>query len=268
MKKNTLYILVFAALGFSSCEQVIDLSLESSVSQVVVEGNITDLLEKQEVRISRSVAYDESNAYPAVTGAAVVVTDDAGGSWTFAETQPGTYSFPSFKGVPGHTYTLTVNANGRQYIATSTLPQQTTLDSISIKSFDFGGDDNRQVQVHYSDPAGVANQYRYVVKVNGKQEKAVYAENDRFTDGNHVTSVLFYPDDDDDNFKLKIGDTVEVEMQCIDKDVFTYWFTLMQQSQNGPGGGTIPGNPPSNLSNGALGYFSAHTSATKTLVVK
>ncbi|MNY17369.1 hypothetical protein D3C86_1506870 [compost metagenome] len=96
----------------------------------------------------------------------------------------------------------------------------------------------------------------------------MYAENDRLTDGNAVPSVLFFTGNKDDEDQVKTGDKVEIEMQCIDKNIFNYWYTLSQQSQNGPGGGTIPGNPPSNISNNALGYFSAHTVDKKEMVVK
>ncbi len=128
--------------------------------------------------------------------------------------------------------------------------------------------DQKQAQVHYKDPAGVANQYRFVMKVNGVQSKQVYAENDRLTDGNNVPSVLFYTGNNKDQDQLRTGDVVEVEMQCIDKNIFLYWFTLSQQSQNGPGGGTTPGNPPSNINNNALGYFSEHTVSKKQMTVK
>jgi hypothetical protein len=57
-------------------------------------------------------------------------------------------------------------------------------------------------------------------------------------------------------------------MQCIDKPVYTYWFTLMQQGDNGPGGGVTPADPPSNITPTVLGYFSAHTTQSKTIVVK
>jgi len=48
-------------------------------------------------------------------------------------------------------------------------------------------------------------------------------------------------------------------MQCVDKKVFTYWYSLSQQGGNGFANSATPSNPTSNISNGALGYFSAHT---------
>lgn len=253
-------------ITFASCEKVIDVKLNTSASQLVIEGMITDQLGLQTITVSESVPYTNSNVYPAVTGAQVVVTDDDNHSWTFTETKPGTYTYPSLKGETGHKYTMKVVAKNTTYTAASTMPSLVKLDSLSIKIITFGGDDIKTVEAHYQDPAAQVNQYRMVMKVNGVQIKSVFAENDRLTNGNSVTSTLFY--DDDLNEKLKTGDTAEVELQCIDKDVYTYWFTLSQQTQNGPGGGVTPGNPPSNISNGALGYFSLNTTEKKTLTVK
>lgn len=271
LKYNIYIFLLFVSLfGLSSCQKVIDVKLDTSANQVVIEGVITDQLGQQTIKMSQSVPYTNTNTYPAVTGAKVTVTDDAGHSWTFAETTPGSYTFGPLKAETGRKYTMKAVVNNTTYNASSTMPAFVNLDTLSIKIITFGGSDRKAVEVHYKDPADQVNQYRWVMTVNGVQTKVVYADNDRFTNGNDVTNVLFYDDDKDngDNKKLETGDKVDIEMQCIDKDVFNYWFTLSQQSQNGPGGGVTPGNPPSNIDNKALGYFSAQTTQTKSFIVK
>ena len=68
---------------------------------------------------------------------------------------------------------------------------------------------------------------------------------------------------------MNIGDTIHVEMQCIDQNIYTYYIAVIQISgDDGSGAGITPANPPSNISNGALGYFSAHTSAVSSIVIK
>ncbi|MBB6273838.1 hypothetical protein HDF26_004311 [Pedobacter cryoconitis] len=64
------------------------------------------------------------------------------------------------------------------------------------------------------------------------------------------------------------NDKVTVELQCIDKPVYTYWLTLMQQGNPGPGGGVTPCNPPTNISPETLGYFSAHKTQTISIIAK
>lgn len=260
------FCFIIIAISLSACEKVIDVKLDTPASVLVIEGMLTDQLGTQTIKITESVPYTSSNIYPAVTGAIVNVTDDAGDSYAYTESSPGIYTVTSLKGESGRTYTMNVSVKNTIYKALSTMPQPVAIDSLSIKNITFGGDDNKQVQVHYKDPVAVANQYRFILKVNGIQTKQVFTENDRFTDGNEVTSILFYSEDD--NKELAIGDKADVEMQCIDKNIFTYWSTLSQQTQNGPGGGVTPGNPPSNISDGALGYFSAHTVAKANITVK
>ena len=267
MFKYIKLLTIFCVVIFcTACEKVIDVKLDTPASVIVIEGNITDQQGTQTIKISESVPYTASNIYPAITGANVRVTSDKGDSWTYTESSPGTYSIPATKGESGHTYTMSVVIKNTTYTAVSTMPERVNIDSLSIKVFNFGGEESKQVQVHYKDPISIANQYRYILKVNGVQTKRVFAENDRFTDGNEVSNVIFYSEDD--NKELTAGDKADVEMQCIDKNIFTYWSTLSQQTQNGPGGGVTPGNPPSNISNGVLGYFSAHTVVNSSITVK
>jgi hypothetical protein len=67
------------------------------------------------------------------------------------------------------------------------------------------------------------------------------------------------------NKKVKLNDIVSVEMQCITRPTYLYYYTLNQQSGSGPGGGTTPANPPTNIQGGALGIFSAHTVQRKMI---
>lgn len=268
MLKTILYtICLSAVLGLSSCEKVIEIDLNTPETQLVIEGNVTDQLMRQTIRISKSVPYTDSNVYPPVSGATVTVTNDQGQSWNFLETQPGRYTSSRFKGEASLTYTLQVNVDNVTYTAISTMPQAVKLDGLGLKSFTFGDEENKQVEVYYQDPDIKVNQYRFTMQVNGLPVNRIFVENDRFTDGKEATSTLFY-NPDNDNEKLKEGDEVEVEMQSIDKPIYTYWFAISQQTQNGPAAGITPANPPSNIDNNALGYFSAHTTERRILIIK
>lgn len=269
MRKQIKYLCLLIAVSASicSCQKVIDVDLDTSTNQVVIEGNITNQLGLQTIKISQSVPYTDSNNYPPITGATVNVTDDKGNSWVFTERAPGSYTFGPLRGRTGYTYTLKIKINNLLYTASSTMPDSVPIDSLDVKVFEFGDEAQKQMQVYYDDPGNVTNQYRFIMKINGIQSKSVYAENDRFTNGNSTPTILFYAGDDDDD-ELKTGDHVDVEMQCIDKNIFTYWNTLSQQTQNGRSGGVTPGNPPSNINNNALGYFSAHTVSKKQTIIQ
>jgi hypothetical protein len=261
--KTSIYIsAILLVIFISSCTKVIDVKTADNTGELVIEGNITNLNGAQTIKISKNVALSNTNTYPAVTGAAVIVTDQAGNIYQFTESPSGTYSTSQLTGVAGNTYTMSVTTGGNTYTAKSTMPTVVKLDSLTSKNSPTSNT-KKQVTVHYQDPAGVANQYRFVMYVNNVQVKDVFADNDQFNDGKYVSLDLYENDID-----IHAGDTVTVEMQCIDEPIYTYWYTLSQQSTNGPGGGVTPSDPPTNISPTTLGYFSAHSSQTITITAK
>jgi hypothetical protein len=56
-------------------------------------------------------------------------------------------------------------------------------------------------------------------------------------------------------------------MYSIDKNVYQYFYELQQLLQANPFNEATPSNPDTNLTGGALGYFSAHTIETKQKIV-
>ena len=68
--------------------------------------------------------------------------------------------------------------------------------------------------------------------------------------------------------KVKLKDNISVEMQCISRPTYLYYYSLNQQSGAGPGGGITPANPTNNIQGGALGIFSAHTVEKKLIRVQ
>jgi len=264
--KNFKYYIVLALVAFTvtSCTKVIDLKLNNNTGMLVIEGNITNVFGNQFIKLSQNVPFTSTNTYPPVTGATVTVTDSNGRRYKFTEGQPGTYSVTPMIGTPGDTYTMKVVSGGKTYTASSVMPAPVTLDSLTSQPSEFSnGKNQRDIVVHYLDPAGIANQYRFVMYVNSVQVNNIFAYNDEFIDGRYVNLELL-----ENDIKIYPGDTAAVEMQCIDKPVYTYWYTLMQQQQNGPGGNVTPSNPPTNITPAALGYFSAHTTQTITIVVR
>jgi hypothetical protein len=138
------------------------------------------------------------------------------------------------------------------------------LDTLYISNGPYG--QFKFATVGYTDPAGVSNNYRFVQYLNGIKDPAIFWENDEFTDGQFVSTQLDTGvDKKDDPRNIKSGDTVMIEMQCIDSAVYKYWYSL---HFNGGDGGNIatPANPVTNLSGGALGYFSAQTVNRKTVI--
>lgn len=263
LKKYTRYAFVVIAVStFSACKKVIDLQLDEAVPVIVIDGGISDLNENQIVKVSKTYSFTEPNKFNGVSKANIVLKADGKALAVFVETEPGIYKSPTkFKGKPGVRYDISVTFEGKTYEASSIMPARVALDALTFKTFNFFGGNKSYIVANFSDPAGVANQYRYILKTKGVVEEDAVSE-DRFNDGNKVENVIFYELDD-----LVKGDSVHVEFQCIDRNVYRYFYSLGQNS--GQGGPPVsPANPPSNFSNGALGIFNAHTSSSRTAVIK
>lgn len=263
MKNLKIYTpILLLLLALTSCKKVIDLKLGNNTGQLVIEGNLTNIKGTQIVKLSTNIPFTDKNSYPAVTGALVKLMDDLGNSYNLKETSPGNYTVDLLAGIAGNTYTMNVISNGKSYSAGSVMPAVVKLDSITYKISDFDSK-KREVIINYQDPAGIANQYRVIMFVNNVQVKAVFAYNDDFNNGKYVRTEIRQQDID-----IYANDKITIEMQCIDKPVYTYWLTLMQQGDSGPGGSVTPSNPPTNINPQALGYFSAHTTQTMSVIVK
>ncbi|MFX8735733.1 DUF4249 family protein, partial [Acinetobacter baumannii] len=83
----------------------------------MIEGNITDQAGPYFVKITKSVAFTQTNQYPAVTNAQVILSDNTGQTETLQYAGNGNYKTSAFVGQPGRIYTLTINAEGKQYTA-------------------------------------------------------------------------------------------------------------------------------------------------------
>lgn len=253
--------LISSILFFASCEDVIDLDLDNAAVKVVIEANVTNVLEPQIVKISRTKPFNENNSVLAVTGATVRVQEENGPTYNFIEGSNGNYISIPFRGVSGKKYTVTVIIANQTYTALSIMPPVVNLDSLTVTQLSFFGTTNKFVQVNYKDIPNIPNQYNYVISVNDKLRNGYYVDTDRFNDGSQVKNTIFT-----DEPNLKKGDKVTVDFQCIDLNIYRYLFAISQIGGNG-GPPTAPANPDSNFNNGALGYFSAHTSQKVTITI-
>lgn len=263
MKKNSL-IIVFIALLSNGCEKIVDLKYKDNSARIVITGNVTNEAGPYFVSITKSVRLTETGAYPTVDNAVVTINDDAGNSETLTPQGNGVYQTGSLRGVAGRTYTLTVEADNQIYIAQSTLQQQVSFDSIKVEQVAFAGETEYNLVPVYTDPVAKGNNYRFVLVVNGKLINQHLLQNDEVRNGLVNTFRLEINSDD---LTLKSGDQISLTMQCVDEKVGLYYQTLALMGDSGPGGGTTPTNPPNNISNGALGLFSACTAETKTVTL-
>ena len=261
MRKNrTILIAVVAVIGFlTSCQKVIQLDLSTTSPQLVIQGDIYDEPGPYAVKISKTIDFDKPNIYPPVTNATVTITDNTGKVDNLSQAADGTYVTSTLQGVIGRTYTLTVTIDGKTYTAISTMPEAVNIDTIYSKKSFFGND--KVIVLDFVNPPTKENYYQVVHLVNGKQIPgfSVFDNN-----SNLVEKVSFSFMTTNITPELVAGDMIDVWLERIDKGVFEYFRTA---NRNG-GRSTSPANPVSNISNGALGYFSACSVRKKTFTYK
>ena len=68
-----------ALMILSSCTEEIDIDLNSSDPQIVIEGSVSTAGESL-IKITESVNFDESNDFPKVRNAFVEISDNLGNS--------------------------------------------------------------------------------------------------------------------------------------------------------------------------------------------
>jgi hypothetical protein len=258
MKQYYILLMIITALTFTACEKVINVDLKNVESKIVIEGIIDNSSNPAKVIISKSVSFSTANTYPPVTGATVKIIDNLSNNFTLTETTRGTYTNAALIGIPGRTYTLTVTAEGKNYTAVSTMPQQVYLDSLFQEKITLTKT-IIVVNALFDDPAGFGNSYQFIETVNGKRNKAIFILDDQFQDGGTIANQLI-----DEDIKLKAGDLVQIEMQCVNRTIYRYLLGLSDLQL----GNTVPANPETNISNNALGYFSTHTSQKKTIQIR
>ena len=246
-----------------SCTKVIEVKVPNSTPQIVITGEVIDQPGPYKVTISKSVNYASPNNFPTVSGALVSIKGN-GITDTLSEVTPGNYYTHTLLGRPGFSYSLFVSVLGNVYTATSIMPQPVPLDSIVF----LNGRNPFAINAaaYFQDPVSSPNYYLFIELAHGRQfndGRGTAVFDDRLSNGRYVKLLI-----NDDSTDINSGDLITMQMKCIDKPVYDYFNELIQLSGAGGIGlsSPTPSNPTSNITGGALGYFSANTIRTKSRV--
>jgi hypothetical protein len=260
----------------SSCTKVINVDLNSANPNLVVDAEITSQPGPYTVNLTQTVNFSADNVFPTVSGAIVIINDNAGNSEVLTEASPGNYVASHLQGTEGRTYNLSITSNGKKYSAVSTMPIGVPLDSVVADTSSsrhggggFGGGQTVSttpgVSVHaiFTDPKGVVNYYRLIEYVNRVPNyNNITIISDNLQDGSVITTSVARRDT-----SIHAGDTINVVLESIDANVYEYYRTLKQVTRTQTGiQTTVPGNPTTNLSNNALGFFSAYAVRSKYVI--
>lgn len=238
-----------------SCTKVIDVNINDKDPQYVIEGHVTLGDSVHRVDITQTQNIDDSNPAPTIDNAVVILTDDLGNSQAMSLVAPGRYETVNYPISADRTYTLQVTIGGQVFTSTASVPQAVTLLNVITFPFTFGPQTFNSIVPIRLDPGGVANYYEFKLVKHGKPLRGIFIQSDQYNDGNLAQEPIFAEG-------VNPGDTIDVQMLNINREVYDFFFALQQNQQ-----GSTPANPTSNISGGCIGYFSVQTRSVKQVII-
>ena len=137
-------ILIFATIliALGACQKVIDVDLNDSNSNIVLEANYTAEDSTVRVRITSTSSFFNSNNSPEINDAIVSIIDQAGNSTLVNFIGNGNYELTAYAPIYNTTYTMNVIQNGETYSAICNMHSVVNLENITYEFFPgfFGGE--------------------------------------------------------------------------------------------------------------------------------
>jgi len=253
-------LIVTMGLFLTSCEDVIEVDLDTAPPKLVIDASIDWIKNtagnEQKITLSTTTGY-YNEEIPSVSGASVVVANSAKKAFPFVEIpNTGEYICSNFEPVVGETYTLTIILNGQTYTASETLINAPDIqDQIDQNDKGGFGGDEVEITYYFQDNGAQDNYYLHSFANPHVAYPEFQVENDENTQGNRTP--VFYANKD-----LKPGDIINIKLYGISKRYSEYFKKISQASGNGvnpfsttPVG--VRGNivNQNNSKNFAFGYF-------------
>ena len=230
--------------------------------KVVIEGVLTTNENVNTVKVSQLAPINADTSFMPILNAQVWLTDEASNKVDFSHVENGSYKAMGFKVEVWENYTLHVVVQGTEYVAYSKVLPGATIDSvIYVPAIEEG---KYQVKLYAQKPFQDTINFYHLNFTKNKQP------------ADNVNSTLVFEDYaigelDGITFPelYEIGDTVLVECFSIEERVYHY-LKFIEQILNGNYYSTnaLENNPPTQFTNGALGYFQASDYTVGSVVIK
>lgn len=264
---KTLFYFLLTVLFLSyGCEQVIDMDLNDTGPQLVIEADLSHPDGLLTVVITKTSSYFEPGPGTVVDDAAVRLENKNGIRHTAVAKGNGIYNLEQVLTAVDDRFRLLVEVDGVVYSAESTLIAPVEIDSVSYSYYE--GDNffrpGYRFNVTFTDPGETKNYYRIRVYRNGYifnriNDLVVFDDTD--LNGRSVTVRLH------SQYYLEEGDPATLELLSVDRQAWEYFKTL-NETVNASPGTPSPANPSSCYTNGALGYFYAWSYSRMTVFVE
>ncbi len=272
-------ILAFiSAFVIWSCDEPYTIETDQQDPQIIVEALLTNEFKQHFVKISETTDFYASGQTPTVSDATVLITDDRGNSFIYAEDQedPGRYlSEIPFQGEVGVTYSLVIVINGQTISSSETMLRVTTIDSLTysideeekkyLEDHGIGRGRYYEVLLYTKEPQDTEDYYLFKFYRNGEilnydGEDIYYADDEVIQE--NIDGIVF-------NDWYSKDEVAGIEMYSLSRNAFLFYADL-EITLNNDGGlfSPLPTNPRTNLVGNALGLFQVSAIASEEITIK
>lgn len=266
LKRYSYVLLIFLIAMLASCEEFIEIDLNSSAPILVAEG-VIEPGEPVWLRLSYSSNYFSTEAADYYENSIATIHDENGNSESLKYEGEGLYRGIRIIGKVNTSYTLKFTEGNKTYKASSKLLspvkikdtwfEKTTIQILNKKETAY------YIHVRYSNNSNQENYYLFQFYTNGELQKDWYS----------LANSRYYPNDVFLDYKpvrvrFDRGDKVKVFAYSIDEATYNYYSQLNDLLGSNFEVSSTPYNPISNFGTDVMGYFTAWSYDTFQTVVE
>jgi Domain of unknown function (DUF4249) len=259
-----LTIAIVFLLLITGCEEVVDRTINPGDKLIVVEGQLTNELTQHTVRLSWSVD-DPDDKGAGIAGATVVIMEGATTySLTESPLEPGEYLTPMMRVVAGKVYTLHIRYAGQDYFAQDSSVPVEPMPPLEYRVQ--GSGYVLTIQKTGQDPNYIRHgiTWKGTPRCDGGACQGMIVFYDLKTlDVNEGTRPA------QEEFVFPAGSTVVRRKYSVSPKYRSYLRAVLSETEWRGGPFDVErANAPTNLSNGAIGFFAVCTTVIDSTVVK
>jgi len=276
-KISTVLISLLMVFAIAGCEKEVILDLaDKTGAYIIVEANITDDGTRQWVRLSYSSSYYDTGRGLPVRGARVSINNGVN-DFLFIENLTdslGGYYFSDriSNNLRERDLELNIIHNEQNYFARSSWRPLPVIDSVTMRinafsQLGFRPDTLYDIVIHFEELTTPEDHYLFNLYVNDTLLTVRPRDKGLVSDINLTDYVSFAVQNINRN-RLIQGDAITLEMRSISKENFEFYnvFFFQTDLSGNPFAGAPPANIPTNLSQGARGFFQVSAVKRKTII--
>ena len=255
MKRIINFLLL--AILFYSCKKELDFEYHEIDPILVIEGELTQ--SGCETRLTFTTPMNEYMDTTHIRNAQVMLIDMTDETYFNLKSDENGVFINDVPGEVGHTYELAIIYNENMYSSSCEMRGATEIYNVGFSWLKMPYDYVAILEVEFKEIVGNGNYYWLRIYRNGKAYKWLLCDNKSAFNGK-ITQMTMTTrknlDKEDEKDILREGDTIEVEILTISREMYDY-LSALQISSNGP-----------QMFEGefCLGYFLASSPVSRTIV--